>query len=128
MIILQANVLESPLHEEADADLRLTSFAVVVLDEMSEASSLMAMKRMNVVAADLNRRAMQAVQQAKEAVALGESAPSFSGLLASKARGTDAFEVGVVPDLHWDWGSKGVDAWPRMDFSFGLTTEPLPQG
>lgn len=109
MLILEANLIEDPLHEKVESDLQLTSFAVSVLDKMSHASTLMAMKRMNIVAAELDRRARLVISEARQTMTSGGLEPSIPR--------AEVFEVGEENPLQWDWGNDGVEAWPSMDFS-----------
>lgn len=96
-----------------DSDLQLTGFAVGVLNKMSEASTLMAMKRMNVVASELDRRARQVVDEARQNAG------------APRVRADPRYQTTRMPlcsqdspvPLQWDWGNSGVEAWPAMDFS-----------
>lgn len=132
LLILEANLIENPLHEQVDSDLQLTGFAINVLDKMSEASTIMAMKRMNVVAAELDRRARMVISEAREA---REDAPaSQSRRSAARAETHEtgreqADTANKMPNaLHWDWGNNGVEGWPSMDFSIVSNSPCLPPG
>ncbi|KIW18537.1 hypothetical protein PV08_02825 [Exophiala spinifera] len=122
LLILEANVFESPLDENVDSDLQLTGSAVGILNRMSEASTLMAMKRMNVVASELDRRARQVVHEARQ------------NARAPRVRSDPRYQTPKMPlssqtspaQLQWDWANSGVEAWPGMDFSLKENTISLP--
>lgn len=100
-----------------DSDLKLTAFAVNVIDQMSDASSIMQMKRMNVVAAELDRRARLAINDACRS--LNKSAQSVVGVPMSKTQHRQIASNSREPtaEVQWDWGNDGVDAWPGLDVS-----------
>lgn len=118
LLVLQANIFEDPLADSVDVDLQLTSFAVGVLNKMSDASTLMAMKRMNVVATELDSRARSVVDEARRAVAAGwrTQLEPRSVNLGQRCGHSSASGQTTAAQLQWDWGNDGVDAWPRMDF------------
>lgn len=110
MIIL-ANLFENPMHELVDDDLQLTSYAVEIFDGMSDASAIVQMKRLNVVAAELDRRARLLIKHTQRFVAVNGPSPH----LERRYR----LEIGqdLPTGLQWDWGNEGVEAWPSMDVS-----------
>lgn len=90
----------------------------MVLNRMSDGSTLMAMKRMNIVAAELDRRARLVIAEAPQAIissGLDQTIPRKQAFNAGRE------QVNTTPEyrnaLQWDWGNDGVDAWPSMDFS-----------
>lgn len=112
MLILEANFIESPLHENVNNDLHLTSYAIGVLDRMSAVSLTMAMKRMNIVAAQIDRRARQLITLARRASETGLPLSQVSGV----AGGLDDGSAMASPiTMQWDWANDGVEAWPSMD-------------
>ncbi|RFU80369.1 fungal specific transcription factor [Trichoderma arundinaceum] len=114
LIILMANLFEYPTHEHVDADLQLTSYAVNLIDRMSGASTIIQMKRLNVVATELDRRAKLVIKHAR-------GVATADGLLPLDRE--HLHEIGQVPldGLQWDWGNDGVEAWPGMDVSLNET-------
>lgn len=115
LLILEANLIEYPLHENVEADLRLTGFAVEVLNQMSSVSSVMAMKRMNLVAAELDRQSRRIIDQARQAKTtdtMSSSAEPFEETNREANRHDD-----TLTGLKWDWGNNGGEAWPSMDFT-----------
>lgn len=119
MIILEANLFECPLHEKVDADLQLIEFAVTVLDRMSDASTIMAMKRMNLVAAELVRRARRVINLARQVAASGEGLPSPVTMASGREETSYISRTSQESPsgLQWNWGNDGVEAWPSMDFT-----------
>lgn len=99
------------------SDLELTAFAVRVLDRMSDASTLMQMKRMNVVAAELDSRVRRAVEDARNRSQTG--IPSWGAFSAASEEARDQISTVDQPSdgLQWSWGEDGVEAWPSMDVS-----------
>ncbi|PNP45947.1 hypothetical protein THARTR1_10873 [Trichoderma harzianum] len=110
LIIILANLLENPTHTAVDDDLQLTNYAVGIFDRMSDASSIVQMKRLNVVAAELDRRARLIVKHVRRFIAVNGSPP----LERHYHREIDQ---GSLTGLQWDWGDDGVEAWPNMDVS-----------
>lgn len=108
--------MEQPLEDTVKDDLQLIDYAVKVLDRMSDASSVMAMKRMNVVASELASRARRIAVEAQNGARAGKqpspSASQVSYTLASEATGSAQSSSDA---LQWKWSSAGVEAWPRMD-------------
>lgn len=98
------------MHKAVDDDLQLTHYAVGIFDRMSDASSIVQMKRLNVVAAELDRRARLAVKHVRQFIAVDGSPP----LERHYHREIDQ---GSITGLQWDWGDDGVEAWPNMDVS-----------
>ncbi|KAL6787285.1 fungal-specific transcription factor [Trichoderma sp. SZMC 28012] len=110
LIIILANLLENPMHKAVDDDLQLTHYAVGIFDRMTDASSIVQMKRLNVVAAELDRRARLVVKHVQQFIAVNGSPP----LERHYHRDIDQ---GSLTGLQWDWGDDGVEAWPNMDVS-----------
>lgn len=98
------------MHKAVDDDLQLTNYAVGIFDRMSDASSIVQMKRLNVVAAELDRRARLVVKHVRQFIAVNGSPP----LERHYHREIDQ---GSLTGLQWDWGDDGVEAWPNMDVS-----------
>ncbi len=118
LIILEAQIFENPLDETVEADLQLIEFAINVLDQMSDASTIMAMKRMNVVASEIASRAKSVVFEAqKAAAAAADKAASPSERQPSYTFATQTIIAAQNPpdELQWSWSNAGVEAWPRMD-------------
>ncbi|KKO98933.1 fungal specific transcription factor [Trichoderma harzianum] len=110
LIIILANLLENPMHKAVDGDLQLTHHAVGIFDRMSDASSIVQMKRLNVAAAEPDRRARLVVKHVRQFIAVNGSPP----LERHYHREIDQ---GSLTGLQWDWGDDGVEAWPNMDVS-----------
>ncbi|KAL6903850.1 fungal-specific transcription factor [Trichoderma evansii] len=110
LMIILANLFENPMHESVGDDLQLTSYAVRTFDEMSDVSAIVQMKRLNVVAAELDRRARLLVKNTQRFIAVNGS---------SHLERRYHFEIGqdLPAGLQWDWGNEGVEAWPSMDVS-----------
>lgn len=125
LIILEANIFEYPLAETVDSDLQLTKLAVNVLNIMSDSSTIMAMKRMNVVASEMNRRARLVVDESRRSSISSDGKSTVSPTLTdvrsrvSLAGHGNQGSIRQVPsgEVQWDWGDSGVEAWPRMDFA-----------
>lgn len=85
---------------------------------MSDASTLMAMKRMNVVAADLDRRARLIVDEARQGETAKEQTRIESEFPGSGNSGRQSYSSSqaLTGKLEWDWAYNGVEAWPNMDF------------
>lgn len=98
------------MHKAVDDDLQLTHYAVGIFDRMSDASSIVQMKRLNVVAAELDRRARLVVKHVRQFIVVNGSPP----LERHYHREIDQ---GSLTGLQWDWGDDGVEAWPNMDVS-----------
>ncbi|KAJ6781219.1 hypothetical protein PWT90_10417 [Aphanocladium album] len=114
----QAQVIEQPLAETVKDDFQLIDFAINVLDRMSDVSTVMQMKRMNVAASELASRARRAVLGAQNASLTGwQTSLSASQSLYSLAYEMVESSQHSTDDLQWDWGSAGVEAWPQMDVS-----------
>ncbi|GFP57678.1 ABC-transporter-regulating transcription factor [Trichoderma asperellum] len=111
LMIILANIFEYPMHKMVDDDLQLTSYAVKTFDRMSDVSTIVQMKRLNVVAAELDRRARLVIKHVQGFVAVNEYPPPSNTLYN--------FEIDQdwLPGLQWDWGNDGVEAWPSMDVS-----------
>lgn len=72
----------------------------------------MAMKRMNLVAAEIDRRARRIITISREADESGLSISQLSGATES----LDSRHVlGSSTAMQWDWANDGVEAWPCMD-------------
>ncbi|KAL7905184.1 fungal-specific transcription factor [Trichoderma velutinum] len=110
LIIILANLLENPLQKAVDDDLQLTNYAVGIFDRMSDASNIVQMKRLNIVAAELDRRARLVIKHARRFVAVNGSPPL-------ERRHNREIDQGSPTGLQWDWGNEGVEAWPNMDVS-----------
>lgn len=118
LLILEAHIFEGPLEETVEADLELVDYAISVLDSMSAASTIMAMKRMNVVASELARRARIVVQEARDVDATdGESALTFKRKNYKYPKQKEAHCYFPSQKLEWSWNNSGVEAWPSMDVS-----------
>jgi hypothetical protein len=119
LIILQGNLFENPLHDDVNSDLLLTSYAVSVFDKMSEVSTILQMKRLNVVSAELDRRARLVIENARRNTAVRSPSSENVGTAASKAEKDQllGLDLDSPVGLHWDWGNDGVEAWPSMDVS-----------
>ncbi|KAJ8100805.1 hypothetical protein POJ06DRAFT_281740 [Lipomyces tetrasporus] len=117
LIILQANLFDNTTHENVDKDLQLTKFAVNVIDQMSDASTIMQMKRMNVVAAELDRRVRLVVDHARQGVATSQPVPSVATVSPSETLNDHITYKDSDTELQWGWANDGVDAWPGLDVS-----------
>lgn len=73
-------------------------------------SAIVQMKRLNIVAAELNRRARIVVKKSQRVLAVGEPPLSESDI-------HNGIQQESPVGLQWDWGDDGVEAWPSMDVS-----------
>lgn len=110
LMIILANLFEYPMHKMADDDLQLVSYAVRTLDRMSDVSTIVQMKRLNVVAAELDRRARLLISHVQRFVAANGFPP------LERRYHLDIDQDSPI-GLQWDWGNEGVEAWPSMDVS-----------
>jgi hypothetical protein len=85
---------------------------------MSEASTVMAMKRMNIVASELARRARLVVQEARDKAATdGDAALASNPNSRRYSEQNDTLCHVSFQNLEWKWNNAGVEAWPSMDVS-----------
>ncbi|KAM0263358.1 hypothetical protein ACHAQJ_001214 [Trichoderma viride] len=128
LIILQSNLFENPLHDEVNTDLHLTSYAVSLFDRMSETSTILQMKRLNVVAAELDRRARLVIGNARQTATDRSPSSERIGTSASIAGKLQLLETDLdsLVGLQWDWGNDGVEAWPSMDVSLKENYDTVP--
>ena len=106
MLIILANIFDEPRGGNVGMDLKLVGYAVEILNQMSNVSALMALKRMNIAASELYHRAKLTVATA-----------------ASEGMGDD-YQSSSELTL-WKWGQKGVDGWPGMDFALTSTSASM---
>ncbi len=107
------------MHTEVDGDLHLTGYAISIFDRMSDASTIVQMKRLNVVAAELDRRARLAIKESRRTLAADGPFPLGVDAVTPGAEGCQFLGIteGLSAGLQWGWGNDGVEAWPGMDVS-----------
>lgn len=78
----------------------------------------MAMKRMNIVAVEIDRRARHIITLARQASEAGIPVSQFSGATES-LDGSHALISSTT--MQWEWSNDGVEAWPGMDVTIVST-------
>lgn len=76
------------------------------------------MKRMNIVALEIDRRARHIITLARQADEAGVPASQFSGATES-LDGSHTLRSSTT--MQWDWSNDGVEAWPGMDVTIVST-------